>query len=177
MTAEGPRKGEPSRKTMRYGRKVQPALLVRGSSRRIMFLRFRPAYISVINRRACSRLSSALLFSSKTQGSPAGTVLHRAAHSKLAPNATTVLAGKGALRSYRTLARSAPFRLTATTMGGSGGNVRSGLVRPTKHLTGRPHISFPAVVLCSSLRAGGRRQPVRGWFGKHLPNHARRIRT
>jgi hypothetical protein len=33
---------------------TQPAPLVRGSSRRIMSLRFRPAYISVINRRASS---------------------------------------------------------------------------------------------------------------------------
>src|SRR5579863_5329824 len=52
MTAEGPRKGEPSTKTMRYGLRTQPAPLVRGSSRRIMSLRFRPAHISVINRRA-----------------------------------------------------------------------------------------------------------------------------
>jgi hypothetical protein len=75
ITAEGPRKGEPSRKTMRYGLRIQPALLVRGSSRRIMFLRFRPAYISMINRRAsssavigsavpagCSRLTSRNVF-------------------------------------------------------------------------------------------------------------------
>ena len=34
--------------------RTQPAPLVRGSSRRIMSLRFRPAYISVINRRASS---------------------------------------------------------------------------------------------------------------------------
>ena len=54
ITAEGPRKGEPSRKTVRYGLRTQPALSVRGSSRRIMFLRFRPAYISMINRRASS---------------------------------------------------------------------------------------------------------------------------
>ena len=37
---------------MRNGPRTQPAPLVRGSSRRIMSLRFRPAYISVINRRA-----------------------------------------------------------------------------------------------------------------------------
>jgi len=52
MIAEGPRKGEPSTRIMRYGLRTQPAPLVRGSSRRIMSLRFRPAYISVINRRA-----------------------------------------------------------------------------------------------------------------------------
>src|SRR5580692_636498 len=53
MTAEGPRKGESSTKTMRNGLHTQPALSVRGSSRRIMALRFRPAHISVINRREC----------------------------------------------------------------------------------------------------------------------------
>ena len=52
MIAEGPRKGKPSTRIMRYGLRTQPAPLVRGSSRRIMSLRFRPAYISVINRRA-----------------------------------------------------------------------------------------------------------------------------
>jgi len=41
-------------KTMRYGLRTQPAPLVRGSSRRIMSMRFRPANISVINRRASS---------------------------------------------------------------------------------------------------------------------------
>ena len=39
-------------KTMRHGLQTQPAHLVRGSSRRIMSMRFRPANISVINRRA-----------------------------------------------------------------------------------------------------------------------------
>ena len=37
---------------MRNDLQTQPAQLVRGSSRRIMSMRFRPAYISVINRRA-----------------------------------------------------------------------------------------------------------------------------
>ena len=54
MTAEGPRKGEPSSCFMRYGPRPQLARLVRGSSRRIMTMRFRPANIRVINRRVCS---------------------------------------------------------------------------------------------------------------------------
>jgi hypothetical protein len=54
MTAQGPRKGEPSSASMRYGLRPQPAHLVRGSSRRIMTMRFRPANIRVINRRVCS---------------------------------------------------------------------------------------------------------------------------
>ena len=39
---------------MRNDLPIQPASLVRGSSRRIMSMRFRPANISVINRRASS---------------------------------------------------------------------------------------------------------------------------
>jgi hypothetical protein len=54
MTAEGARKGEPSSCFMRYGPRPQLARLVRGSSRRIMTMRFRPANIRVINRRVCS---------------------------------------------------------------------------------------------------------------------------
>jgi len=54
MTAQEPRKGEPSSASMRYGLRLQPAHLVRGSSRRIMTMRFRPANIRVINRRVCS---------------------------------------------------------------------------------------------------------------------------
>ena len=54
MTAQGPRKGEPSSTSMWYGLRPQPAHLVRGSSRRIMTMRFRPANIRVINRRVCS---------------------------------------------------------------------------------------------------------------------------
>jgi hypothetical protein len=54
MTVKGPRKGEPSLPSMRNGLRTQPAQLVRGSSRRIMTMRFRPANIRVINRRVCS---------------------------------------------------------------------------------------------------------------------------
>ncbi len=57
-SAEGsvvPRKGEPSSTSMRHGPRPQPARLVRGSSRRIMTLRFRPAYIRVIYRRVIFR--------------------------------------------------------------------------------------------------------------------------
>ena len=39
---------------MRNGPRTQPAYSGRGSSRRIMSMRFRPANISVINRRASS---------------------------------------------------------------------------------------------------------------------------
>ena len=54
MTAQGPRKGESSSRSMRKGFRTQPARSVRGSSRRIMSMRFRPANIRVINRRVCS---------------------------------------------------------------------------------------------------------------------------
>ncbi len=61
MTAQDTRKGEPSLLSMRKGLRPQPAHLVRGSSRRIMSMRFRPANIRVINRRESSSLSSARL--------------------------------------------------------------------------------------------------------------------
>ena len=51
MAADGHTKRRILVLSMRYGLTAQPALLVRGSSRRIMTLRFRPAYIRVINRR------------------------------------------------------------------------------------------------------------------------------
>jgi hypothetical protein len=53
MTAQGPRKGESSLRSVRNGSRTQPAYSVRGSSRRIMTMRFRPANIRVINRRVC----------------------------------------------------------------------------------------------------------------------------
>ena len=83
MTVEGPRKGEPSSKTMRHGLRTQPASLVRGSSRRIMSMRFRPAHISVINRRVsaqavigpavqnpCSKLTSGIIFPLRRPSKP-----------------------------------------------------------------------------------------------------------
>ena len=53
-------------RSMRYGLRTQPALLVRGSSRRIMTLRFRPAYIRVINRRYLSTAATCSAFQKKT---------------------------------------------------------------------------------------------------------------
>src|SRR5438128_1131319 len=54
MTAQGHTKRRILLTSMRYGLWAQSALLVRGSSRRIMTLRFRPANIRVINRRDSS---------------------------------------------------------------------------------------------------------------------------
>jgi hypothetical protein len=48
---------------MSYGLRAQSALLVRGSSRRIMTLRFQPAHIRVINPR--ERFTAAIGFTSK----------------------------------------------------------------------------------------------------------------
>ncbi len=58
MAADGHTKRRILVRSMRYGLPAQPALLVRGSSRRIMTLRFRPAYIRVINRRYLSTARS-----------------------------------------------------------------------------------------------------------------------
>jgi len=54
---------------MRYGLWTQSALLVRGSSRRIMTVRFRPAYIRVINRRFVAINCHLLCFQNKKAGS------------------------------------------------------------------------------------------------------------
>ena len=103
MTVFGPREGESSLSSMRYGLQTQPARLVRGSSRRIMTMRFRPANIRVINRRASSTLLSAVLF--QTEGS-------KAHHQERVPGGPpvegktdtgTVLTDKGTLRRYAPL--------------------------------------------------------------------------
>src|SRR5438270_6160609 len=54
MTVDGHTKRRILLRSMRYDLRVQSAPLVRGSSRRIMTLRFRPAYIRLINRRDSS---------------------------------------------------------------------------------------------------------------------------
>ena len=51
MAAEGAHGKENPRAAYAVGLRVEPALLVRGSSRRITIMRFRPANIRVINRR------------------------------------------------------------------------------------------------------------------------------
>jgi hypothetical protein len=51
MTVDGQTKRRTLLTTMRYSLRAQSAPLVRGCSRRIMTLRFRPAHIRVINRR------------------------------------------------------------------------------------------------------------------------------
>ena len=61
---------------MRNGLRTQPASLVRGSSRRIMSMRFRPANIRVINRRA----SSWAVICPAVQNEKAGFVLCREEH-------------------------------------------------------------------------------------------------
>ena len=70
MAVEGPRKGESSYDSMRYGFRTQPARLVRGSSRRIMTMRFRPANIRVINRRVCSWAVIGPAVPNKTRSKP-----------------------------------------------------------------------------------------------------------
>ena len=66
MAADGHTKRRILVRSMRYGLPAQPALLVRGSSRRIMTLRFRPAYIRVINRRYLSAAATCSAFQKKT---------------------------------------------------------------------------------------------------------------
>ena len=76
MTADGHTKRRILLRSMRYDLRAQSAPLVRGSSRRIMTVRFRPAYIRVINRRfsstavtcAAFKTKRATLFASRKRG-------------------------------------------------------------------------------------------------------------
>ena len=128
-TAQGTRKGEPSSCSMRNGLRPQPARLVRGSSRRIMAMRFRPANIRVINRR-----ESSSAVPGSAVGQPGSEPTSRNVFPPEPPvgsvaDATTVLAGKGTLRRgkhRRALARCAPFRPATFATGGSGGNTSQG---------------------------------------------------
>ena len=112
MTVEGPRKGEPSTRIVRNGLRTQPAYSVRGSSRRIMSMRFRPAHISVINRRDSywAVIGPAVpnpLKAHQREPVPATPPVDSV------PGARTVLAVKGSLRRAkhrRALDGSAPFR-------------------------------------------------------------------
>ncbi len=128
MTVKGPRKGEPSLPSMRNGLRTQPAQLVRGSSRRIMSMRFRPANIRVINRRVCSLavIGPAVRTQRSRLTSRKCSPLRRP--SKFLVDARTVLAGKGSLRrAARALACCAPFWPEVHAMGGSGGNTSAQL--------------------------------------------------
>jgi hypothetical protein len=66
MAADGHTKRRILLRSMRYSLRAQSAPLVRGSSRRIMTLRFRPAYIRVINRRYLSTAATCFAFPNKT---------------------------------------------------------------------------------------------------------------
>ena len=115
MAVQGPRKGESSYDSMRYGFRTQPARLVRGSSRRIMTMRFRPANIRVINRRVCSWAVIGLAVQNQNCSkltSGKGNFPAKAARRERC-NSRTVLAVKGSLRrakSRRALDSSGPFR-------------------------------------------------------------------
>ena len=114
MTAQGPRKGEPSSSSMRNGLRPQPARLVRGSSRRIMSMRFRPANIRVINRRVCSWAVIGPAVQNQTRSKPtSGNVfpLRRPSTGSGVPERCSPV--KGSLRrakKRRALDCSAPFR-------------------------------------------------------------------
>jgi hypothetical protein len=122
MTVQGPRKGEPSLFSMRNGLRPQPARSVRGSSRRIMSMRFRSANIRVINRRDsyCAVIGSAVL-TRNAQSSPTGMCSRYAARPRLLEVPERCSPGKGLLRRAkggRALACSAPFRPATYATGG-----------------------------------------------------------
>ena len=112
-------------RSMRNGFRTQPAPLVRGSSRRIMSLRFRPAYISVINRRASSWAVIGPAVHAESSRLTNRNVIPPQPPIETEVGTRTVLSGKGSLRRAehrRALACCAPFRPDHSTMGGSGGN-------------------------------------------------------
>jgi hypothetical protein len=144
MTAQGPRKGEPSLRSMRYGLRPQPARLVRGSSRRIMSMRFRSANIRVINRRASS--SAVIGFAVRTrnaQSPPTGTCSCYAARRRLFEMPERCSQRKGLLRRAKTrraLACSAPFRPATYATGGSDGNTSGSARSPGKRKSRLPSL-------------------------------------
>ena|ERR1035438_7942308 len=167
MTAEGPRKGEPSTRIVRNGLRTQPAYSVRGSSRRIMSMRFRPAHISVINRRASHWAVIGPAVQNPLQA-------HQREHVPATPpvdfvlGARTVLAVKGSLRRAkhrRALDGCAPFRPS----GGRDGRLRREHYtlchdeentrprpQPLKGLDRSLHISSPSA-FCPCDRSRSRR--------------------
>jgi len=95
-----------------------------------MSMRFRPAYISVINRRASSPAVIHSAVRKESSGLTSGNVFPSPPPIWIPGNAGTVLAVKGSLvprQKTRALDRSAPFRRDYPAMGGSGGNTPTGL--------------------------------------------------
>jgi hypothetical protein len=157
MAAQGARKGEPSSSSMRHGLRPPPARSVRGSSRRIMTLRFRPANIRVINRRAglcaairllsqienqeCSKLTSGNVFP-PTPPVEAWSMPERCSSSRVrsaAPNYGAPL----------TAARRSSQTIIAT--GGSGGNTRTARAK-NKRPAFLPLVGTPAEIKTPSNR-------------------------
>ena len=145
VTAQGPRKGEPSLCSMRYGLRPQPARLVRGSSRRIMAMRFRPADIRVINRRdSYSAVTGSAVQTRNAQSPPTGTCSRYAARRRLLGMPERCSQGKGPLRRAKTrraLACSAPFWPAARATGGSDGNTSGSARSPGKRKGRLPSFS------------------------------------
>jgi hypothetical protein len=117
--SRGPTKRRILHENWRNGLRAQPAYSVRGSSRRIMSLRFQPANISVINRRASPEavLGPAVQNPFKAhqrESVPAPPPVEQRG------SARTVLAVKGSLRRAKmrhALDGCAPFRLNGNRDG------------------------------------------------------------
>ena len=159
MTAQGTRKGEPSLRSMRNGLRPQPARLVRGSSRRIMSMRFKPANIRVINRRESSSLSSALLSEQPTlkahqqERVPATPPVEDAACQTGAHSARVRYAAPQTGAPLPAPRRSGPVIYTT---GGSGGNTSALLSTPEKRKD-----RFPSYRRKTGLTSGVNQSGVR----------------
>ena len=154
MTAQGPRKGEPSSASMRYGLRPQPAQLVRGSSRRIMTMRFRPANIRVINRRVCSWAVVGPAVPNQTRSKlTSGNVFPLRRPSRLRWMPERCSTSRVRFAAPNTGAPLTPPRRSSVrviAMGGSGGNTRRLLPKQTKR---------PASVL--RTKAGLKTKPLK----------------
>ena len=159
MTAQGPRKGESSRTSMRNGFRTQPARLVRGSSRRIMTMRFRPANIRVINRRVCSWAVIRLLSKTKTPCSkltsgnvfpPKPPVDGLSMPERCSPSRVRFAAPNNG--APLTAARCSGETEIAT--GGSGGNTRRRSA-PKRQKAGFPPVGRKAGLIQNTIKPGG----------------------
>jgi hypothetical protein len=108
---------------MRYGLRTQPAPLVRASSRRIMSMRFRPANISVINRRASSEAVIGPAVPNPVQAHQQDHVPAPPPEAVSMPERCSPSSVRFAAPNYGAPLTAVPAQMIIAT-GGSGGNMR-----------------------------------------------------
>jgi hypothetical protein len=164
-TAQAAGRAERGRRTlvrfMRYGT-AQPASLVRGSSRRIMTMRFRPANIRVINRRVCSWAVLGLLFKTKTPNTRCSKLTSRNVFPPTPPVEVLSMPERCSLSRIRFAAPNYGAPLTAVrrsgqtviATGGSGGNTRRRAALK-RQKAGFPPVGRKAGLIQNTVKPGG----------------------